>query len=300
MSEVDPSNTTPELTQERVLSRRAASKGKKAVAKKNAILQKLAVEYVPIEQLHANDYNPNRQSDHDFELLLRSIEEDGFTQPILVNQDLVIVDGEHRWLAAKSLGMATIPIVKVNMTVEQARISTIRHNRAHGSHDVELEAEVLRDLQALGALDWAADSLMLDDVELNRLLSDIAAPDAMSNAEYAQAWVPDSIGQEEADLIRQGSDQLTEASNSRGADGSDAIYAMTADAVAAQRRREQAILHAKSAQDKVLAAKDGQVFRLALTISGKEAKVVKRVLGPRPAERLVELCQEADHAGRQT
>ena len=136
-------NTTPIATQKRVQSGR---KGRKKVERKAVALERLNVEYTSIDSLKPNTYNPNRQSDHDFELLLRSMEEDGFTQPIVVNNDFVIIDGEHRWRAASSLGIKEIPIVKVNMSKEQMRISTIRHNRARGSHDVQLEAEVLRDL----------------------------------------------------------------------------------------------------------------------------------------------------------
>ena len=82
-------NTTPEQTQQRVQSGR---KGRKKVEKKAIQLEKLNVQYVSVDSLKPNDYNPNRQSDHDFELLLRSMEEDGFTQHVVVNQDSIIVD----------------------------------------------------------------------------------------------------------------------------------------------------------------------------------------------------------------
>ena len=126
-------------------------RGRREVAKKANALETLKVEYLPVGVLCPNSYNPNRQSEADFELLLRSIREDGFTQPIVaLREGNVIVDGEHRWRAARKLGMAEVPVVLVDMTLEQMRIATLRHNRARGSEDIELSTELLRDLRGLG------------------------------------------------------------------------------------------------------------------------------------------------------
>src|SRR5512135_3593876 len=137
-------------------------------------LERLEVVYVPIDALRPNEYNPNRQSEHDFQLLILSMQQDGFTTPVVANRDGQIVDGEHRWRAAATLGITHVPVVYVDMTPEQMRVSTIRHNRARGSHDVGLEAEVIKDLQRLGVLDWAQDALLLDDVEIQRLIGETA------------------------------------------------------------------------------------------------------------------------------
>ena len=70
------------------------------------------------------------------------------------------------------------------------RVSTLRHNRARGSEDIQLTAQVMRDLEKLGALDWAQDTLMLSDVEVNRLLEDVPAPESLKNEEFSTAWTP--------------------------------------------------------------------------------------------------------------
>lgn len=142
----------------KTVSAAAVKKSKIAIADRAHALERLKIEYVSTDMLKPNTYNPNRQSAHDFELLLRSITEDGFTQPIITLPDLTIVDGEHRWRAARHLELKQVPIVKVDMTPEQMRIATLRHNRARGSEDITLAAEVLRDLRELGALDWATES----------------------------------------------------------------------------------------------------------------------------------------------
>lgn len=146
------------------------------MAKNVITLQHIEIESIPIETVFPNAYNPNRQSDRDFELLCRSIEEDGFTQPIIVQRDTnTIVDGEHRWRACKALGKTHIDVVFVTMTEAQRLISTLRHNRARGSENLSLVADVLKDLKAEGVIDAAADSLMMDDVELEIMLEDIPA-----------------------------------------------------------------------------------------------------------------------------
>lgn len=167
----------------------AKVKGQAAVEKAAAQLETLSVEYVEIDWVKPNSYNPNRQSDHEFQLLLRSIKDDGMTQPVLCMQDGTIVDGEHRWRACKQLGYTRIPIVKVNMTEAQRRVATIRHNTARGSHDIELEAQVLRDLQKLGAIEWAQDALQLTDVEMDRMLNDIKPIDEYGAGDtFSDSW----------------------------------------------------------------------------------------------------------------
>ena len=89
-------NTTPEKTAS--LKR----KGRKKVDHLKSTLKALEVSYVAHTDVKPNAYNPNRQSEHDFELLLRSMEDNGFTMPILVNKKTMeIIDGEHRWRAAE-------------------------------------------------------------------------------------------------------------------------------------------------------------------------------------------------------
>ena len=249
-------------------------KGRKAIEKKNQVLERLKIEYVGVDQVKPNSYNPNRQSEHDFELLVRSMREDGFTQPVLVLKDLTIVDGEHRWRAAKELGITEIPVVRVDMTAEQMRISTLRHNKARGSHDVEMEAQVLRDLRELGALDWAQDSLMISDIEMQRLLEDIPAPEALESEEFTEAWNP-------APDDRQGDNSVQ---------GVPIRQDMTPEASDALRSAEKKIAKAKTEEERRQALKDADIFRLSVTFTGEQAKTVRAALGSSPASALLRLC----------
>lgn len=261
-------------------------RGRRAVEKRATALTRLAVEYVAIDAITANQYNPNRQSEHDFDLLLASMREDGFTQPIVVQRATnEIVDGEHRWRAAATLGMSEIPVVYVDMSPEQMRIATLRHNRARGSEDIELTAEVLRDLRELGALDWAQDSLLLDDVELQRLLDDVSAPDALAGEEFGQAWEPSGAGI--------GIVPGVEAERVTDTAGVTQVAAMTQEALKAHRAREEALKAAKSQEEREQIKRDTDLYRVVLVFHGEEAEIVKNVLGDTPAERLLELCRDA-------
>jgi ParB-like chromosome segregation protein Spo0J len=279
----------------------AERKGRRTVAKKAKQLEKLEVTYTDVMSLLPNPYNPNRQNEHDFELLLRSMEEDGFTQPILAviiteehrNDavfsrfnvgDRVIIDGEHRWQAAAKLGYQNIPVVFTDETPEQMRISTLRHNRARGSEDIQLTAEILRDLEKLGAKEWAMDSLMMSQVELDRLIEDISAPEAMANEQYAEGWEPDKAGSDIAPV--EGRESLH--------DSGSWTNASTGQALDAHRQREQAMKEAKTQEQREMINKDMSkgFHRVSLLLYGDDAEAAKIVLKGAPAEALAALCHE--------
>lgn len=271
---------------------KVVAKGKEVVEKKARALAVFVTKYVSVDAIKANPWNPNRQSPHEFELLCQSMREDGFTQAIVAVLitaefladpafqgkgyqvgDTVICDGEHRWRAAKHLGFSEIPVAYAPMTPAQMRIATLRHNRARGSEDIELTAELMRDLRQLGALDWAQSSLMMDDTELTKLLEDVAAPEALAGEEFSQAWEPDKTGS--------GTGTVKPGHETDG----------TPEALAKAREQELAIAAAKTEEEKRAALKDHDVFRLALMFTGDEAKVVKKVLGERPAVKVLEWCK---------
>ena len=260
----------------------ARQKGQAAVEKKAEALGELRIEYVTLDEIHPNSYNPNRQNEHEFELLCKSIQEDGFTQPVITadcDQDHVckgiIVDGEHRWRAAHHVGLERIPMVHVPMAAPQARIATLRHNRARGSEDIELATEVLRDLEKLGALDWAADSLDLSDVELQRLLDDIPAPEALARAEFTEAWMPGGNAPPEGFQPVNSETEIVGATDA----GHDAA-----------RIAESRLRQAKSEEERTAIKRDRAVFRLNLVFTGDEGYVVRRALGNAPAATIMAWC----------
>lgn len=260
------------------ISNRAAKAGRAAVEKKAQALKTLQIEYVEIDSIKPNSYNPNRQSERDFELLCRSIREDGFTQPIVVQrQTREIVDGEHRWRAARHCGLKEIPVAFTDMTMEQMRIATLRHNRARGSEDLELASQVLRDLREVGALEWAADSLMMTDDQLERLMNEVKAPDDLAGDDFSTAWVPTK------------SAVVAAAS----ADPNREAVTMTPAAKAIFEKKEVELAQAKTEADRVKIefSMRQDTYRLALQFTGEDAALVRQAFEPSPAAKLLEYCK---------
>ena len=246
-------------------------------------LERLNIQYIDPKEVKPNSYNPNRQSDRDFELLLKSMKEDGFTQPVIVQKSTMeIVDGEHRWRASQALGYKQIPVVLVDMTDEQRRVSTLRHNRARGSEDIQLTAEVMRDLEKLGALDWAKDTLMLSDVEVDRLLEDIPAPESLKNEEFSTAWTPVDADTQE-DTVEAKEHKVT---------GGVMMKSLSTSALENQRQMEKKLDEAKSEEERQMARADSDIYRINLVFAGSEAGIIKDVLGKTPAEKMLEMCKK--------
>lgn len=112
------------------------------------------VEWVPREALSANDWNPNKAAPPEQRLLKTSILENGWTQPIVAREHdggdrLEIVDGYHRWLTSAdrevyALTDGKVPIVRLPECPEDlAMMSTVRHNRARGTHHVLGMADIV-------------------------------------------------------------------------------------------------------------------------------------------------------------
>lgn len=105
------------------------------------------VQWVPIDQVQANDYNPNAVAHQEMRLLHTSISEDGYTQPVVAIWDpevekYVIVDGYHRYTVMRKyqdIMAATggyLPVVVIDKPIADRIASTVRHNRARGKHSV--------------------------------------------------------------------------------------------------------------------------------------------------------------------
>lgn len=139
------------------------------------------VQRVPIEKIRANSYNPNAVAPPEMKLLEISIWEDGYTMPVVCyyipDEDIYeIVDGYHRYTTLKTSqriferenGM--LPVVVINKDESNRMASTIRHNRARGSHSIELMSNIVAELTQSGMSDaWILKHIGMDKDELLRL-----------------------------------------------------------------------------------------------------------------------------------
>ena len=157
---------------------------------------------VPIEKIIPNTYNPNAVAPPEMKLLYDSIKEDGYTMPIVCYFDsdkdqYIIVDGFHRYrimldykdICEREKGM--LPVSVINKTIDQRMASTIRHNRARGSHDVDLMSNIVKELHELGRSDsWISKHLGMDKDEILRLKQITGLAELFKDVDFGKAWKP--------------------------------------------------------------------------------------------------------------
>ena len=155
---------------------------------------------VPIDRIRANDYNPNRVAPPEFKLLVKSIREDGYTMPIVcyynADDDMYeIVDGFHRYEVMRKhkdiylRENGCLPVSVINKPISDRMASTIRHNRARGSHDIDLVISMIADVIDAGMSDqWIMKNFGMDADELLRLkqISGLAA--MFANGKFSKSW----------------------------------------------------------------------------------------------------------------
>lgn len=155
------------------------------------------VQWVPAELVRANDYNPNSVAKPEMELLERSIQADGYTQPIVVWEVegfYEVIDGFHRHLVGKKMGLSHLPVVVVNSsgTERNDRIaSTIRHNRARGKHRIDSMSDIVVELSRRNWSDEKiAKELGMDADEVLRLKQITGLAELFADEEFSMAWEP--------------------------------------------------------------------------------------------------------------
>lgn len=134
------------------------------------------------ENIEGNDYNPNSVAPPEMALLITSIEEDGYTMPVVGSpeEDIIrIVDGFHRRKAerkSRKISQSTyarLPVTYIresNRELSERMASTIRHNRARGTHDITLMSEIVRELISIGKSGaWISKHIGMDMDEILRL-----------------------------------------------------------------------------------------------------------------------------------
>ena len=139
------------------------------------------VRAVPIEKIRANSYNPNAVAPTEMKLLYDSIKEDGYTMPTVCyyikEEDIYeIVDGFHRYMIMKThrdiyeREGGKLPVSVIDKPLGERMASTIRHNRARGTHNVDLMSGIVGELHELGKTDhWIMKHLGMDADEVLRL-----------------------------------------------------------------------------------------------------------------------------------
>ena len=158
------------------------------------------LQWIDPNTLKANDYNPNSVAKTEMKLLLKSIEKDGYTQPVVVVWDedkkkYVIVDGFHRTTVMKtnkSVQESTqgrLPVVVLEKDINDRMAATVRHNRARGTHSVVSMSEMVFSMLEEGWDESAiANELGMEAEEIVRLKHITGFSKLFEDREYNKSW----------------------------------------------------------------------------------------------------------------
>src|SRR6266487_5798302 len=119
-----------------------------------AIPTDLQIVQVPIDELHPDPANPRKISDAELDALTRSLREFGFVQPVIArHDDHIVVGGHQRLVAARRIGLKTVPVIFVDLSPEQSHLLNLALNKINGEWDEALLARLLADLQVAPNVD---------------------------------------------------------------------------------------------------------------------------------------------------
>jgi ParB-like chromosome segregation protein Spo0J len=160
----------------------------------------LNTQLIPMDKIEGNDYNPNKVAPPEMKLLELSIRKDGLTMPIVVatekkDNNWIVVDGFHRTTVCKNIPdikeslKGYLPVSYLNKTIESRVASTVRHNMARGTHQVELSAKLVAFLKRN---DWTnyriGEELGMDPDEVLRLKQITGLAEAFQDKEFSRSW----------------------------------------------------------------------------------------------------------------
>ena len=155
---------------------------------------------VDIDKIQANSYNPNSVAPPEMKLLYKSILEDGYTMPIVCYylseiDKYEIVDGFHRYTIMKThkdifdREKGVLPVVVIKKDESNRMASTIRHNRARGTHSIELMTNIVSELSKAGMSDaWIMKNIGMDADEILRLKQVSGLAELFKNNEFSNSW----------------------------------------------------------------------------------------------------------------
>ena len=140
------------------------------------------IEVIDVEKIRPNDYNPNAMPAAVYEALVGSIKKRGFKSAIYVRQAdedgfYTIVDGEHRWQAAKESGFLEVPCVVLPATQDEAMMDTISMNQLRGNMVPVALAMVIAELSKRIPIDVLERELGFEKHELTDQMELLKLPD---------------------------------------------------------------------------------------------------------------------------
>lgn len=143
-------------------------------------MEKLTIEYIPVDDLVMYENNPRRNEDA-VDGVANSIEDFDFNVPIVINKQNVILSGHTRLLAAKKLGLKEVPCVrKTKLTKSKQDAYRLADNKTaeRAEWDEELLAEELERLESEGEeMDRYGFDQLLEEASADEIVEDDFEPE---------------------------------------------------------------------------------------------------------------------------
>lgn len=157
------------------------------------------IQWIPVDELSANDYNPNFVLTKELELLKFSLLAQGWIQPILVTQDKVVIDGFHRSSLCRTdnqvreMTGGLVPCCVMELTEPDRMMLTVRINRAKGVHSAvkmhEMVSKLFHEHKLTIKQICAGLGATKDEVDL-LLKENVFKKLEVEKHEYSRAWEP--------------------------------------------------------------------------------------------------------------
>ena len=156
--------------------------------------QTLKTEKRKLKELVAADYNPRKAltpDDSEYQKIKRSIEEFGYVDPIIINEDGTIIGGHQRCTVLKDLGYEEVDVVVVSLDKQREKALNIALNKITGEWDELKLKDLLLDLD-LGDYDISLTGFEQED--LAELVDNLAVePEAIDDDFDGEAVLEDIV-----------------------------------------------------------------------------------------------------------
>lgn len=181
-----------------------------------------AVQWIHVDKVRANDYNPNSVAPQEMRLLYTSIAQDGYTQPVVAIRDetadderYVLVDGFHRYTTMRRYRDiydrtgGYLPVVVLDKPLADRIASTVRHNRARGAHSIAGMGQIVFQMLREGVSDAEIlRQLGMEPQELARLKHTTGYSALYDGVRYTLAQLADTQVRHRADYMREHPDEI--------------------------------------------------------------------------------------------
>lgn len=135
------------------------------------------------QELEVDGDNPNEMDDELFALLSDRIQERGWIgNAIITDLDGLIVDGEHRWRAAKDIDLTTVPVKRYDFDDGERRLIRQELNKISGSHITRRDAFEYDRILDDGYSDPIEELAEATGDDIEELLDDLAEEQSLSGA----------------------------------------------------------------------------------------------------------------------